>query len=81
MRIRWVANTIISTASWASMATFRWRCAFLYEPLRRYYHSDVLSRPTGCVPADTHPLDSRIRIGGGILPDYPNQGTRQPKVR
>jgi outer membrane receptor protein involved in Fe transport len=52
-----------------------------------YFNSDPYSRPTGTVPAGTHPLDSSIKTGGATYPPdgtgvggFPNSGTSQPKV-
>ncbi|HET7746995.1 MAG TPA: TonB-dependent receptor, partial [Vicinamibacteria bacterium] len=61
--------------SWSAAPSDRWS----YRLSGGYYKSDAFSRPTGRVPTDTHPLDSSIRTGGGILPAYENQGTSQPR--
>jgi iron complex outermembrane receptor protein len=52
-----------------------------------YFNSDPYSRPTGTVPAGTHPLDSSVKTGGATYPEdrpgvggFPNSGTSQPKV-
>lgn len=55
-----------------------------------YFDSDPYSRPVGTIPVTTHPLDSRIRLGGAPYPAdtstgtpgtvFQNQGTKQPKV-
>lgn len=45
-----------------------------------YFDSDPYSRPTGTVPAGTHPLDPTFQTGGAPYPNFENKGTAQPKV-
>ena len=69
-------STYSVAASYSAAPNDRWS----YRVAGGYYQSDAFSRPTGSIPVSTHPLDSSIRTGGGIYPDFQNQGTKQPKV-
>ena len=65
-----------ASASYSAAPNDRWS----YRVAGGYFSSDAYSRPTGTIPVATHPLDSSIRTGGGIYPNFENQGTKQPKV-
>ncbi len=65
-----------ASATWSAAPNDRWS----YRIAGGYFQSDAFSRPTGSIPLATHPLDSSIRTGGGIYPNFENQGTQQPKV-
>jgi outer membrane receptor protein involved in Fe transport len=64
-----------ANGTWSAAPNDRWS----YRIAAGYFQSDAFSRPTGTIPLDTHPLDSSIVTGGGIYPDFDNQGTKQPK--
>jgi outer membrane receptor protein involved in Fe transport len=65
-----------ASASYSAAPNDRWS----YRIAGGYFSSDAYSRPTGSIPLSTHPLDSSLRTGGGIYPNFENQGTKQPKV-
>ena len=65
-----------ANGSWAAAPNDRWS----YRLSAGYFSSDPFSRPTGTIPLDTHPLDPTITTGGGIYPEFENEGTSQPKV-
>jgi outer membrane receptor protein involved in Fe transport len=65
-----------AAASYSAAPGDRWS----YRIAGGYFESDAYSRPTGSIPAASHPLDPAIRTGGGIFPNFENQGTKQPKV-
>ena len=65
-----------ASATYADAPNDRWS----YRLSAGYFQSDAFSRPTGSVPVSSHPLDSSIVTGGGIYPNFENQGTKQPKL-
>jgi outer membrane receptor protein involved in Fe transport len=65
-----------ASATYSAAPNDRWS----YRIAGGYFQSDAFSRPTGAIPVSSHPLDTSIRTGGGIYPDFPNQGTKQPKI-
>ncbi len=68
-------NTFTAAGSYSGVPSDR----LSYRVAAGYFQSDAFSRPTGRIPASTHPLDGSIRTGGGLYPTFQNQGTKQPK--
>jgi outer membrane receptor protein involved in Fe transport len=68
-------QSMTASASWSAAPSDRWS----YRLSGGYFASDAMPRPTGRVPLGQHPADPNLRTGGGKYPEFPNQGTGQPR--
>lgn len=50
-----------------------------YRIAAGYFNSEALPRPSGRIPVVPDPRQPNRNVGGALYPDYPNQGTSQPK--